>query len=64
MSEVTVFNCDRGAAAAKVKIQLEIPQATFDGYKEQAKTFQNGKYTPKQLMENILINHIDGVTAK
>jgi hypothetical protein len=43
-----------------VKVQLEIPTHILEAYKEKAK---DGKYTAKQIMENILCNWIEGVEA-
>lgn len=60
MSDTTVFVCNRGREAAVVKVQLEIPEATLQAYKEKAKTTQ---FTPKQLMENMLKNWVEGVSA-
>lgn len=62
MSEgITVFACDRGAKKKNtIKIQLEIPERILDGYKQKAK---GTVYTPKQVMENMLTNWIDGVKA-
>jgi hypothetical protein len=61
--DVTVFNCTRGGTGSikPVKIQLEISQETFDAYREKAKGSQ---FTAKQLMENMLRNFIQGVSAK
>jgi len=57
-----VFICNRGGVKT-VKVQLELSQATLDAYKERAKSFQGGRYSPKQIMENMLRNWIDGVCA-
>ena len=57
-----VFICNRGGVKT-VKVQLELSQATLDAYKERAKSFQGGQYSPKQIMENMLRNWIDGVCA-
>ena len=59
--KISVFICGRGATANLAKIQLEIPQRILDGYKDKAKESQ---YTAKQIMENMLINWIDGVSEK
>lgn len=47
-----------------VKVQLEITRSTLDAYKAKAKEFQGGKYTAKQLMENMLRNWVEGNVAK
>lgn len=60
MSETTVFVCDRGTKKNTVKIQLEIPERILEGYKQKAK---GTVYSPKQVMENMLTNWIDGVKA-
>lgn len=56
MKDITVFVCNRGGLKP-VKIQLELDQWVFDAYKEKAK---ETKYTPKQIMENMLRNWVDG----
>lgn len=61
MSQTTVFVCKRDGGPVGVKIQLEIPQATLDAYKEKAK---GTAFTPKQLMENMLKNWVEGVSGK
>ena len=66
MSEgTTTFICRRGGVRADtVKVQLELPLRILEGYKEKAKEpVGNFKYTPKQIMENLLTNYIDGVKA-
>lgn len=44
-----------------VKIQLEIPEYILEAYKEKSK---GSKYTAKQIIENMLINWINGVEGK
>ena len=63
MSETTVFVCKRGKKEPKVKIQLEIEMRIFDAYKSRSKEFQGGKYTPREIMQNVLTNNIDGVSS-
>ncbi len=60
MEDVNIFICDRGVAKDLVKIQLEIPRRVLDAYKEKSK---DTKYTAKQVMENMLVNWIDGVSS-
>ena len=62
--QTTVFICNRGGQAPDtVKVQLELPRWIIEAYKEKSKEFQGGKYTAKQVMENILKNNIEGVSA-
>ncbi len=60
VSDVNVFVCNRGERKDLVKLQLELPKRVLERYKEMAK---DGKYTPKQIMENMLTNWVDGVEA-
>lgn len=55
-----VFVC-RQNQKAKVKIQLELPQRTLEAYKAKAK---GTVYSPKQVMENMLVNWADGSDGK
>lgn len=58
---VTIFQCNRGGVKANtVKVQLEIPAETLEAYKKKA---EGTNYTPKQVMENMLRNWIDGIAA-
>lgn len=42
------------------KVQLELPERIIKAYKEKSK---DSRYSAKQIMENMLINWIDGVSA-
>lgn len=58
MSDVTVFECNRGGVKPDlVKVQLDIPRRVLDEYKQKA----GKKMNAKKMMENMLINWIDGV---
>ena len=63
MSDVTVFMCKRGKRVDMKKIQLELRPDVLEKIKDHAKEFQGGKYTPKQIMENLITNFVDGVQA-
>jgi hypothetical protein len=60
---ITIFSCNRGGGVKPVKIQLELPRETIEAYKIKAKEFEGGKYTAKQVMENMLRNWVDGVVG-
>lgn len=60
MSDVTVFVCKRGGIKTK-KVQLELSEETLEKYKLKA---VGSGYTPKQIMENMLRNWVDGVEEK
>lgn len=63
-NQVTVFICGRGNLRHKgKKIQLEVKESTLEHFKERAKEFDSGRYTAKQIMENILNNEAEGVQA-
>lgn len=63
LSGGTMFLCKRnGTPTNTVKVQLEIRPETLAGFKQRAETLK--EYTPKQIMENVLNNFIDGVAAK
>lgn len=46
-----------------IKVQLEIPEHILEAYKTKSKESKD-KYTAKQIMENMLINWINGVASK
>lgn len=56
---LAMFACSRGASKDLVKIQLEIPARILSAYKDKA---NGSRYSPKQIMENMLTNWIDGVS--
>lgn len=61
MEETKVFVCNRSnSKKGLVKVQLEIPERVLEGYKAKSK---GTVYSPKQVMENMLTNWIDGVKA-
>lgn len=57
---LSVFICKRGQPDI-VKVQLELTKETLEKYKAKAVGTQ---YTPKQIMENMLRNWVDGVEGK
>ncbi len=62
MKQTTVITCQRGKETT-VKVMLELKPETLRGFIERSKEFQGGKYTAKQMMENVLNNQIEGVVV-
>lgn len=56
-----IFICNRGKNKGTIKIQLELRKDVVEAIKIKAKEFQGGKYSAKQIMENLLTNYVDGV---
>ncbi len=54
------YSSDSGTTVGPLRFE-DAPKRIFEAYKEQA---QGMKYTPKQIMENMLTNWIDGITGE